>query len=163
MRHMSSDTRPSIAGVLDGSCMDCGIDTMAQGEYYGLKDPVWRACNPLLIGYLCLACAEDRLGRDLHAGDFSPPPINGSSAEHCAALADRLQRSAPSTARSGPPGNADGECELIEGIQRRLALEKQPRSELGAALLPYRGRDGRVLPETAMRVLRGLTRTDRVS
>jgi hypothetical protein len=156
MKRSGSKSQPSAPGVLDGSCMDCGVDTMARGEYYSLKDSVWRAINPLVIGHLCLACAEDRLGRDLHGGDFSSAPINQSSGGRCAALAERLERSPSSAPRSDPPRNVNRECELTEGIQHRLALKKLPQSELGrmsAALLPHRDRSGHVPSATLMRVL----------
>jgi hypothetical protein len=133
--------------------MDCGIDTMARGEYYALKDSVWRAINPLVIGFLCLECAEDRLGRGLHRGDFASSPINRTQARECAALAQRLQRSRSSSARdaSGRP------------VTRRLAKKRRTQSTLGrlsAALLAHRGRSGRVPPGKMMRVLRGLTQPE---
>jgi len=52
-RRNRSETRSSAAAVLDGSCMDCGVDTISQGEYYSLKDSVWRSINPLVVGHLC--------------------------------------------------------------------------------------------------------------
>jgi hypothetical protein len=161
VNHSGAQTRPSAQGVLDGSCMDCGVDTIARGEYYALKDSVWRAINPLVIGHLCLECAEDRLGRSLHLGDFSSAVINRTSAGQCGALAERLQRS-PSAA----PRSASREGALTKDIQRRLARKKRTQSSLGrmsAALLPYRGRSGRVPPGTMMRVLRGLIQPEPVN
>jgi len=39
-----------ISPLLDGLCMDCGVDTRATGEYYALKDSLWHRINPLVIG-----------------------------------------------------------------------------------------------------------------
>lgn len=86
-----------------------------------------------------------------------------SSAQRSAALAERLQRSPSSAPRSG---NADHESEFTEGIQRRLALKKQPQSALGrmsAALLRHRDRSGHVPPATVMRVLSEVTQADAVT
>src|SRR5206468_8567704 len=38
MKLSGAQTHRSAQGVLDGSCMDCGVDTMARGEYYALKN-----------------------------------------------------------------------------------------------------------------------------
>jgi hypothetical protein len=166
MKHSAAQTRPPAHGPLDGSCMDCGVDTIARGEYYALKDSVWRAINPLVIGHLCLECAEERLGRGLHRGDFSSAPINGRSARECAALAQRLERSPSAAPRSGSRGSAAREDALTKNIQRRLARKTRTQSSLGrmsAALLPYRGGSGRVPPGTMMRILRGLMQPEPVS
>jgi len=145
--------------------MDCGVDTMARGEYYALKNSVWRALNPLVIGYLCLECAEDRLGRGLHRGDFSSAAINRTSARRCAALAQRLQRLLSTGPHSASRRTVTRKNTGIEAIQRRLAKKRHTQSMLGrlsSALLPHRGRGGRVPPETMMRVLRGLMQTELV-
>jgi hypothetical protein len=135
--------------------MDCAVDTMGRDEYYMLTDPIWRSVNPLSIGMLCLKCAEDRLGRKLHRGDFSSAPINRMFARSCAALAERLRRSrpAPIAARSGP------KLLSAKALQMRLAKKKRTQSTLGrlsAALLPYRGSNGLVARGTLQRVLREL-------
>src|SRR5262245_604740 len=45
-------------------CLDCGIDTVAIGEYpYHLRDELWYAIVPSGRGMLCLDCVERRLGR----------------------------------------------------------------------------------------------------
>jgi hypothetical protein len=78
-------------------CHDCGADT--HREYYRLRNDVWdnvaREVNRLVpdldplhyvantrcggdwcegdcIGMLCIACVEDRLGRQLEPADFKP-------------------------------------------------------------------------------------------
>jgi hypothetical protein len=150
----------SAAGILDGSCMDCGVDTRAKDEYYMLKDELWRTINPLVVGMLCLECAEDRLGRPLHRGDFSAAPMNKLFALRCAALAERLQRKRPA---SGSAGRRKVQPLSLKAIQSRLAKKTRTQSSLGrlsAALLPYRGHSGRVPPGTLTRVLRELTSGD---
>ena len=151
MKRRRAQTQPSAQGVFDGLCMDCGVDTIARGEYYSLRDSIWRALNPLVIGHLCLECAEDRLGRDLHRGDFSSAPINKTAARKCAALAQRLQRSQPSPRR---------DVSRRPVTRKNAGIKKRAQSTLGrlsAALLSHRGPDGRVPPETMMSVLRTLT------
>jgi len=151
MKRRRARTQPSAQEVLDGLCMDCGVDTIARGEYYSLRDAIWRAVNPLVIGHLCLECAEDRLGRGLHRGDFSSAPLNKTAARKCAALAQRLQRSRPSPRRNASRRPV---------WRKNVGLRKRTQSTLGrlsAALLSYRGPDGRVPPETMMSVLRTLT------
>jgi hypothetical protein len=101
---------------LHGSCMDCGVDTLARGEYYALKDSVWRTINLLVIGYMFLACAEDRLGQGLCRGDFSSAPINKTSALKCPALAERLQRAQSSASRGTSRGNVTSQTADIESI-----------------------------------------------
>jgi hypothetical protein len=58
----------------DPHCGDCGIDTIAIGEYYMVRDDLW----PLdrLDGMLCIGCLERRLGRELAATDFDDAPVN---------------------------------------------------------------------------------------
>jgi hypothetical protein len=52
-------------------CLDCGIDTVAIGEYpYYLRDALWRRVVPSGRGMLCLDCLEVRLGRPLRQKDF---------------------------------------------------------------------------------------------
>jgi hypothetical protein len=53
-------------------CLDCGIDTLAIGEYpYHLRDELWHAVVPSGRGMLCLECLEVRLGRPLRKKDFN--------------------------------------------------------------------------------------------
>jgi hypothetical protein len=142
----------AASSIHDGPCMDCGIDTMARDERYMLRDTVWRSINPVLLGHLCFRCAEDRLGRSLHRGDFSTAPVNRIFAARCAALAERLERARPK------PGGADRTASA-SAIQARLAKKKRTQSVLGrlsAALLPHRGRNGRVPQGTLTRLLREL-------
>ncbi len=140
----------AASSILDGACMDCGVETMARDEYYMLRDTLWRSINPLVLGHLCFWCAEDRLGRPLHRGDFSKAPVNRMFAARCAALAERLQRARPKSGGLASTVSASA-------IQARLTQKKRTQSALGrlsASLLPYRGRNGRVPQGTLTRVLR---------
>jgi hypothetical protein len=132
---------------LDRSCMDCGIDTRATGEYYGLKGSLWRRINPLVIGILCLGCAEDRLGRSLCKRDFSSVPINAESAKRCPGLERRLKRRSLVTSR------------VIRPRMRKILGKQSTQSRLGLAsfrLLAHVGRNGRVKPADIMQVTRSL-------
>jgi len=149
MKHSGAQTRPSAHGPLGGSCMDCGIDAMARGEYYALKDSVWQAINPLVIGHLCLECVEDRLGRSLHRGDFSSARINTTSALKCRVLAQRLQRMPPSAPRDASR----------QPVTRRLAKFTYAEH----ARSPKRGSAGASQAQRACRTRNddaGLARTD---
>jgi hypothetical protein len=132
---------------LGRSCMDCGIDTRATGEYYGLRNALWRRINPLVIGILCLGCAEDRLGRSLCKRDFSSAPINAESAKRCPGLARRLKRRSVVTSR------------VIRPRMRKILGKQSTQSRLGLAsfrLLAHVGRNGCVKPADIMQVTRSL-------
>jgi hypothetical protein len=73
-------------------CMDCDVDTYVNEQFYMLKDRLWRRINPSIDGMLCLRCAETRLGRPLHRGDFKTLPVNFNQARICPELAARLAR-----------------------------------------------------------------------
>jgi len=66
-------------------CADCGVNTLAIGEYYMVEDDVWnyawwrarrlpaaRRRRP----FLCIGCLEARIGRRLTESDFKRVPIN---------------------------------------------------------------------------------------
>jgi hypothetical protein len=71
-------------------CIDCGVSTVHNHEYYMVKKKVWRAVgNPK--GMLCIGCLEGRLGRQLVRTDFLKCPVN-SDLDHRRSdrLSDRL-------------------------------------------------------------------------
>jgi hypothetical protein len=144
--------RGSATGdILNGTCMDCGVNTIARDEYYMLKDAVWRTINPLVLGMLCLKCAEDRLGRPLCRADFSSAPVNQRFAHSCAALAMRLRRR-----RSGRVSPPSKNPLTAKALQSRLEKKRPTQNAMGrlsAALLPYRGPDGQVPRATLRRIL----------
>jgi hypothetical protein len=136
-----------IPPLLDRSCMDCGIDTRATGEYYSLKDSLWRRINPLVLGMLCLGCAEDRMGRVLCKRDFSSAPINAESAERCPGLARRLNRRTTAKSR------------VLRPRMRKILGKRPTQSRLGlmsSRLMAHVGRNGRVKPTDIMQVARSL-------
>jgi hypothetical protein len=54
-------------------CLDCSKDLSAPGgDYYGLKDQLWRELVPRTQrhGMLCLSCVRRRLGRELTPENF---------------------------------------------------------------------------------------------
>jgi hypothetical protein len=57
-------------------CLDCGVDTVAIGEYYVVRDEVWAQAAKPLDGMLCIGCLEGRLGCRLEPGDFDDFPLN---------------------------------------------------------------------------------------
>lgn len=76
-------------------CVDCKVNTEHIGEYYTLRDWVWRATGMRLDGgMLCIGCVETRLGRTLHADDFTDAPVNdGTFWPHSERLRNRIGRS----------------------------------------------------------------------
>ena len=57
-------------------CLDCGVNTSLNEEYYMLTKEVWKEAVPDLVGMLCINCVELRLGRQLWPEDFMDSPIN---------------------------------------------------------------------------------------
>lgn len=134
------------------ACMDCGKDTIASQEYYALKDSVWRRLNPLVLGLLCLECAEDRLGRPLYRSDFAALPLNAQYARVCPGLAERLARPRPRT----NPQSVENPSQLVSQRTQVLAKKSHTQSPMGrfsAALLEHRGRNGRVSRKAFAQVL----------
>ena len=71
-------------------CRDCGTNTDDIGEYYMVKDKIWKtALNGSSKGMLCIGCLEDRLGRILTYKDFINYPINNNP-NHSDRLKSRL-------------------------------------------------------------------------
>lgn len=78
----------------DTLCRDCGVETWStewgvRCEVYMLKDDLWKQLAPDdprfaeppqgMNFFLCVGCAEQRLGRRLVAGDFSDARMNDLS------------------------------------------------------------------------------------
>ena len=57
-------------------CLDCGVNTALNNEYYMLENEVWQEAVPDQWGMLCLNCVELRLGRQLWPEDFMEAPLN---------------------------------------------------------------------------------------
>jgi len=58
------------------NCLDCGVNTADNYEYYMVKNKIWRKAHPEDDGMLCIGCLEVRLGRVLTHKDFTSAPIN---------------------------------------------------------------------------------------
>ena len=56
-------------------CQDCGLKSSETCEFYFLRNEIWFS---IALGDedLCIGCAENRLGRTLTKGDFTPCYIN---------------------------------------------------------------------------------------
>jgi hypothetical protein len=83
-------------------CTECGVDTIALGEYYMVKPNVWERAGLLPTNQrtaparrtsgteiLCVGCLERRLGRTLVASDFTAAPVNNPARR--VAISDRLR------------------------------------------------------------------------
>lgn len=59
-------------------CMDCGLCTNCESEYYMVHDEVWySAITAMDKGHmLCIGCLEQRCGKLLTKDDFTAAPIN---------------------------------------------------------------------------------------
>jgi hypothetical protein len=62
-------------------CADCGVDTSTQGagEYYMLRNPVWRQASTNHKAMKCIGCVEAALARRLTIADFAKVPVNDVS------------------------------------------------------------------------------------
>lgn len=64
------------------SCRYCQVSTMKIGDYYMLRDDIWKQVNldklgrPVVGGMLCITCVEKKLCRKLTRDDFSDALIN---------------------------------------------------------------------------------------
>lgn len=61
-------------------CLDCGIDTDKNNEFYMIHDHLWEQAVPNKHQrenrVLCIGCLEERLGRKLLPNDFTNTPVN---------------------------------------------------------------------------------------
>jgi coenzyme F420-reducing hydrogenase beta subunit len=87
--------RPSHLQARRGLCADCGVCTYCAGEYYMVRDELWRKYGAG-DGMLCVGCLERRVGRRLEGTDFNFLPLDENH-EFCSRrLLRRLQsRRAP--------------------------------------------------------------------
>jgi hypothetical protein len=82
-------------------CGDCGVRVFECGEYYSLRDSVWKSVARK-SEMLCVGCIEERLGRLLVNRDFRPCPLTDeiplNPRNYSARLISRvLDKSAPAT------------------------------------------------------------------
>jgi len=76
-------------------CLDCRVDTLATRDWYMVHDELWREVithkDPPTNRFLCVACFERRLGRELKPSDFMDAPVNVPNSKLMSALLlDRL-------------------------------------------------------------------------
>jgi hypothetical protein len=76
-------------------CADCGVNTLAVGEWYMVNDKLWEAASRFgkiweESFYLCIGCIELRLGRRLTPDDFTNVPVNDPDKFSSGRLRDRL-------------------------------------------------------------------------
>jgi hypothetical protein len=63
-------------------CADCGLDTIAAGEWYMVHDQIWQQAWGSLEytgpgqQVLCIGCLENRIGRKLTSADFTAASVN---------------------------------------------------------------------------------------
>jgi hypothetical protein len=138
--------------VLGWSCMDCGKNTHASKEYYALKDSVWRRINPIILGMLCLKCAEDRLGRPLCRSDFSAAPINARGALTCPELADRLRRTRSRKVSLRATPSAQSARDLASNLVNKSKIQSR-LGRLSAELRKHSSPDGRISTEAFAQVM----------
>jgi hypothetical protein len=72
-----------VTAVPGVRCLDCGTDLLPGGrrprrQWCMLTDATWSqtGLEPGGGTYLCVACTEARIGRDLQPGDLTADPIN---------------------------------------------------------------------------------------
>jgi hypothetical protein len=60
-------------------CGSCQENTLTGHELYMVHDRLWTETTGLPLGdgtHLCVGCFEEKLGRELVAGDFADHPCN---------------------------------------------------------------------------------------
>ena len=62
-------------------CLDCPVDTGKIHEHYFIQTDTWMSVVGSKIGMLCVACLENRLGRQLNRADFPDVTINNPKYE----------------------------------------------------------------------------------
>ena len=79
IREMIERTEEAIRTTDDEmtNCVDCRWNTPLLGEWYMVRDSVWKAAGiEAMGGCLCIGCLEERLGRRLTPEDFIDCKIN---------------------------------------------------------------------------------------
>jgi hypothetical protein len=103
------------------ACADCGVDTMAIGDFYAVKDNIWQRAWESRRGnyeiphrqFLCLGCLEDRLGYTLMRDDFIDALVNHPKNPN---LSKRLLDRVIATVRRPVPhaqSLKDAQCETL--------------------------------------------------
>jgi hypothetical protein len=82
-------------------CDACGINIIKAGDYCMLQDEIWQEQFGLGWGdNLCIACIEQRLGREVTRDDFiNCPQVEGYAMS--LTLASRLRRKPRAKAKGG--------------------------------------------------------------
>ncbi len=114
---------------LGAPCADCCVGTLTIGEYYMVKDDVWKQAwagrrKPwhALDGQeiLCIGCLEKRIGRTLMACDFTDAPVNDPNKGNISKRQrDRL------TATSGTMSDDGLLAWMISGMIENLPEDKR--------------------------------------
>lgn len=58
------------------NCTSCNINTLHNGEYYMLKNKLWKQIADNKNGMMCIGCVENKLNRTLKRKDFTDAPVN---------------------------------------------------------------------------------------
>jgi hypothetical protein len=132
-------------------CADCGVNTSRIGEWYMVTDAVWEQAWPGTprigtdyLHILCIGCLEQRLGRPLTAGDFTPVAVN----RPCPTMSIRLI----SRVMAGPWADADEACNRMEALS--LARIGKARDLRPAPLLYDRSQTAALLNCSVATLLR---------
>jgi dissimilatory sulfite reductase (desulfoviridin) alpha/beta subunit len=78
-----------LFALCESPCRDCGVDTFAIREYFMVHDELWDSLVPERVGYLCIGCLEECIGRRLVPADFTHAPINAPAPGDSDRLTDR--------------------------------------------------------------------------
>jgi hypothetical protein len=78
---MAAEAMAMISPICTSNCADCGVGTLALGEVYMVRDEIWeqawcgrrKSWHGQVPGQeiLCIACLEQRIGRELTLSDFA--------------------------------------------------------------------------------------------
>jgi hypothetical protein len=140
------------------NCVDCGVGTIAIGEWYMVKEEIWeeawagrrKSWHGKVPGQeiLCIGCLETRLGRTLMPSDFTDAPVNNPDKPNMSArLFDRLTK----RKRGRPKGSKNKPKVATEAVGPRVLNKRRDVIPNGAVYCgrpskwgnPFKiGRDG---------------------
>jgi len=77
---------------MNHNCHNCGKNCFdSPKDYYMLKDHIWLNIHPQKNGMLCMACAEQKLGRPLKQDDILICPLTVILNPYTASLLNGLR------------------------------------------------------------------------
>lgn len=129
-------------------CADCGVDTAAIHEWFMVRDDVWHESGVQPDAFLCLACLEVRLGRELCPDDFLDVPMNRPSWPHSPRLRERLPTFPPTVTQAQIDAVTRCVTDMGKHVAQLGAMFVRVEAEHGGAIEVEIGPDGIIYSTT---------------